>query len=85
MVLNIWTPNATKSLKPVMFWIYGGGLNGGTIFDFKYNGSYLAAHDVVLVSVNYRVGKLGFLYGGNGSTAPGNVGLYDQVMALKWV
>ncbi|CAG2174530.1 unnamed protein product, partial [Oppiella nova] len=85
LVLNIWTPNVDKPLKPVMFWIYGGSLNEGSIFKLLYNGSYLAAHDVLVVSANYRLGRLGFLYGGNGSTAPGNVGLYDQVMALKWV
>ncbi|CAG2103293.1 unnamed protein product, partial [Medioppia subpectinata] len=86
LVLNIWTPNTvqnTSEPKAVMLWLYGGGLNGGTIFG-AYNGSYLASHDVVIVTVNYRLGKYGFLYGGD-ETAPGNVGLWDQVQALKWV
>ncbi|CAG2102395.1 unnamed protein product [Medioppia subpectinata] len=83
LVLNIWTPNTT-ALKPVMFWIYGGGLTMGSIFQEWYNGSALATNDVVVVSVNYRLGPFGFLYGDR-EDAPGNVGLYDQLLALKWV
>ncbi|CAG2114429.1 unnamed protein product [Medioppia subpectinata] len=79
LVLNIWTPNVDNSnnnqqktgLKAVMFWIYGGAL-------------MLATNYVVVVTVNYRVGPLGFLYGGD-ETAPGNAGFYDQLLALKWV
>ncbi|CAG2100640.1 unnamed protein product [Medioppia subpectinata] len=88
LVLNIWTPtlptdNTTnQSLKPVMFWIYGGALSIGTID--LYNGGPLAAHDVVFVAPNYRLGYFGFLYG-NREDAPGNVGFYDQLLALKWV
>ncbi|CAG2120092.1 unnamed protein product, partial [Medioppia subpectinata] len=62
LVLNIWTTNTT-ALKPVMFWIYGGGLNSGSIFMEIYNGTALATKDVVVVSVNYRLGPFGFLYG----------------------
>ncbi|CAG2100776.1 unnamed protein product [Medioppia subpectinata] len=90
LVLNIWTPtiidttdNTTnQSLKPVMFWIYGGGNSFGNIDQF--NGSALAAHDMVFVAPNYRVGQFGFLYGDR-EDAPGNVGLWDQLLALKWV
>ena len=57
---------------------------GGTINTPMYNGSVLATHDVVLVTTNYRVGAMGFLYGDD-ETAPGNVGLFDQVLALQWV
>ena len=67
-----------------MFWIYGGGLSSGSIFQSVYNGSVLATHDIVFVSVNYRLGPLGFLYGGEES-APGNVGFFDQLLGLKWV
>ncbi|CAG2182327.1 unnamed protein product, partial [Oppiella nova] len=91
LVLNIWTPNVennTRSealpLKPVMFYIHGGGLLWGSIFNPIYNGSVLAIHDVLLVSTNYRLGSFGFLYGEEVS-APGNVGLFDQLLALKWV
>ncbi|CAG2105294.1 unnamed protein product [Medioppia subpectinata] len=83
LVLNIWTTNTT-ALKPVMFWIHGGGLNIGTIFQTWFNGSVLATNDVVVVSVNYRLGQFGFLYGDR-EDAPGNVGFYDQLLALKWV
>ena len=86
LYLNIWSPKKEKqiALKPVMFWIYGGGDVFGSIFQSWYNGSVLATQNVILVSVNYRIGWFGFLYGGEES-APGNVGLYDQVLALKWV
>ena len=87
LFLNIWTQSSNSNssqLKPVMFWIYGGGLSIGSIFQSIYNGSIYASQDVVFVSTNYRLGHLGFTYGGD-STAPGNVGFYDQVLALKWV
>ncbi|CAG2102998.1 unnamed protein product [Medioppia subpectinata] len=94
LVLNIWTPNVGNSsdsklkgkgsLKPVMFSIHIGGLKSGSIFRDFYNGSVLATNHVVVVSANYRVGPLGFLYGAD-ETAPGNAGLYDQLLALKWV
>ena len=84
--LNIWSPKSENQthLKPVMFWIYGGAGAFGSIFQPWYNGSVLATNEVIVVSVNYRVGMFGFLYGGEES-APGNTGLYDQVLALKWV
>ncbi|CAG2111165.1 unnamed protein product, partial [Medioppia subpectinata] len=90
LVLNVWTPTARTgdrqkaALKPVMFWIYGGGFAIGSIFQHQYNASLLAAHDVVVVSVNYRLGPFGWLYGDR-EDAPGNVGFYDQLLALKWV
>jgi carboxylesterase type B len=94
LVLNIWTTNVVNttdnnssivSLKPVMFWIYGGGLNFGSIYQIPpYNGSALAAHEVVLVAANYRLGPFGFLYGDR-DDCPGNQGFYDQLLALKWV
>ncbi|CAG2113156.1 unnamed protein product, partial [Medioppia subpectinata] len=83
LVLNIWTTNTT-ALKPVMFWIYGGGLAAGSIYQPEYNGSALATNDVVVVSVNYRLGPFGFLYGDR-EDAPGNVGFYDQLLGMKWV
>jgi len=83
LVLNIYSPKPDpQNLKAVMFWIYGGGFQGGSING--YNGGALAANDVVFVAANYRLGPFGFLYGGEES-APGNVGLFDQSLALKWV
>ncbi|XP_064471428.1 acetylcholinesterase-1-like [Ornithodoros turicata] len=86
--LNIWAPscNQTKCpLKPVLIFIYGGGFNiGSTDWEF-YDGRMLAAYgDVVMASMNYRLGPLGFLNAGN-DEAPGNMGLFDQNMALKWI
>jgi len=69
----------------VQVWIYGGGFYSGTSTLELYDGEYLAAkNDVVLVSMQYRVGPLGFLSLGN-EEAPGNVGLLDQQLALRWV
>ena len=65
-----------------MVWFYGGGLQSGSIWEGFYNALPIATLDVVVVSVNYRVGPMGFLYGGS-DDAPGNVGLYNQLLALK--
>ena len=87
LYLNVWS-EATNSvllnstLRPVMFWIHGGGFHSGS--GVETNGQVLATHGVVIVSVNYRLGPFGFLYGAEDS-APGNVGLFDQNLALKWV
>ncbi|CAG2123280.1 unnamed protein product, partial [Medioppia subpectinata] len=89
LVLNIWTPNAGNNntnksqLKPIMFHIHGGGLASGSIFEQYLSTNVLATRDVVFVSTAYRLGQLGFLYGDR-EDAPGNVGLYDQLLALKW-
>ena len=67
-----------------MFFIHGGSLEHGTAFFSLYNGKVLSTYDVVVVVINYRLGKFGFLYGGDDS-APGNAGIYDQLLALHWV
>ncbi|CAG2114452.1 unnamed protein product, partial [Medioppia subpectinata] len=85
LYVNIWAPhNTTGALKPVMYWIYGGGLGSGSIFSGANDGKALVANDVVVASVNYRLRTFGFLYGGPDSDAPGNMGFYDQVLGLKW-
>jgi len=79
--LNIWTPGLDDKKRPVLFWIHGGSLLGGSNADF--NGQPMSARgDVVVIAINYRLGAFGFLYV-PGITA--NVGLLDQVAALKWV
>uniref|UniRef100_V5GK39 Carboxylic ester hydrolase n=1 Tax=Ixodes ricinus TaxID=34613 RepID=V5GK39_IXORI len=82
--LNVWMPqNAQKS--NVLVWIHGGGFNFGTASYDIYTGSVLAAKTgFVVVSINYRIGMLGFL-NANSPDAPGNQGLLDQNLALKWV
>ncbi|MBY8987236.1 MAG: carboxylesterase/lipase family protein [Candidatus Lokiarchaeota archaeon] len=81
--LNIWTPNADNKKRPVMFWIHGGAFIMGGGVDPMYDGSTLAKRgDVVVVTINYRLGALGYLYL-PGVTA--NAGQLDQISALKWV
>jgi len=82
LTLNIWTPNADNRKRPVLFWIHGGGFTTGSGPIGTFRQKLTARGDVVLVSINYRLGVLGFLYV-PGKTA--NVGLLDQVEALKWV
>ncbi|KAJ5960246.1 uncharacterized protein N7479_007396 [Penicillium vulpinum] len=92
LFLNVWTPYLPKSnkvrksyLKPVMLWIHGGAFIGGTGSDPTFDGSNLASRgDVVVVTINYRVGTLGFLALDDGKTN-GNYGLADQTTALEWV
>ncbi|XP_066283262.1 fatty acyl-CoA hydrolase precursor, medium chain-like [Branchiostoma lanceolatum] len=82
--LNVYTHEINNSYGlPVMVWIYGGGLTTGS--SLIYPGEAFAAHNnVVLVTINYRLGALGFLPTRD-EDAPGNFGLLDQVKALEWV
>jgi para-nitrobenzyl esterase len=83
--LNVFTPSPDDGARPVMVWIHGGGFSLGSASLPVYDGSHLAvAHDVVVVTVNYRVGALGFLLLDDPSTVA-NPGLLDQVAALRWV
>jgi para-nitrobenzyl esterase len=90
--LNVFTPAINDSQKrPVMFWLHGGGfVNGNGIEQDGYNGESLARKgDIVCVSVNHRLGPLGFTnlagVGGDKFAASGNVGMLDLVAALEWV
>ena len=87
LYLNVFQPTAHKTNRTVMFWIHGGTFTTGTIFSMAYDGAYLAQlGDVIVVTVNYRMGPFGFLYSDDESSgSPGNQGLYDQILALKWV
>lgn len=84
LTLNIWTQNLKDEKRPVMFWIHGGGFitgNGASL-----DGSRLVLRgDVVVVSINYRLGYLGFLYMPDMPDTTANAGLLDMVAALKWV
>ncbi|XP_064471266.1 acetylcholinesterase-1-like isoform X1 [Ornithodoros turicata] len=92
LYLNIWTPRRDCSIvgscsKPlsVLVYIYGGGFSWGTSALLLYDGLEFASRaNMVFVSFNYRVGILGFL-NASSQEAPGNMGLYDQVEALRWV
>jgi para-nitrobenzyl esterase len=82
LTLNVWAPTGAKNL-PVMVWIHGGGFDQGSAALPLFNGAALAHRGVVLVSFNYRLGRLGFFpYPG---LADANFGLLDQIAALKWV
>ena len=90
--LNVFTPALKDGKKrPVMFWIHGGGYtNGNAIEHDGYNGENLArSGDVVFVSINHRLGPLGYCnlagVGGEKYSASGNVGQLDIVAALEWV
>ncbi len=87
--LNVWVPDG-EGTKPVVVWIYGGGFENGSGAPPDTNGEALARHlDAIVVAPNYRVGALGFAHlsdlGGTDWAGCSNVGLQDQVAALRWV
>lgn len=87
--LNIWTPENAKD-APVFVWIHGGSLTSGSGADPVYDGSALARRGIVVVTINYRLGMLGYLaHPALSAEAPdhvsGNYGLLDQIAALEWV
>ncbi|MEE6490688.1 hypothetical protein FKM82_015956 [Ascaphus truei] len=84
--LNVWVPSAKPKSVSVMVFIHGGGFISGTTSLDIYDGSILAySEEVIVVSMNYRVGALGFLALPGNKDAPGNAGLFDQRLALQWV
>ncbi len=84
LALNIWTPAADTEKRPVLVWIHGGAFSSGSGSIPWYSGERFAANgDVVVVSINYRLGALGFLC--LPGVSPGNLGLRDQVAALGFV
>jgi para-nitrobenzyl esterase len=89
LYLNIWKPEQAKSV-PVMVWIHGGAFSTGNPASGLYDGAELARRGVIVVSVNYRLGILGFLAHPELSQesalhVSGNYGLLDQLEALRWV
>jgi para-nitrobenzyl esterase len=91
LYLNVWTPaKSTGDRMPVLVWIYGGGFSFGSTSTPTHNGEHLARKGVVLVSINYRVGPLGFLAhpelsAESSRKVSGNYGLLDLVAGLRWV
>ena len=88
--LNVWTPGVDNERRPVLFWIHGGGFTAGSGSSPVYSGRTLSRRgNVVVVTINYRLGLLGFLnlseVTGSRIPATGNEGLLDQVAALQWV
>lgn len=89
LTLNVFAPSGAKN-APVMFWIHGGGYVNGSGTAALYDGAALARQGVVVVTINYRLGRFGFFAhpaltadAGQGDVA--NYGLMDMVAALKWV
>ncbi len=90
LTLNVWTPGADGERRPVLVWIHGGGFSIGAGSQSLYDGAALARRgNVVVVTINYRLGMLGFLnlaeITGGRIPASGNEGLLDQIAALEWV
>ncbi|XP_053246416.1 cholinesterase [Podarcis raffonei] len=86
LYLNVWVPSPKPKNATVMVWIYGGGFQTGTSSLNVYDGRFLARVErVIVVSMNYRLGALGFLALPGNEDAPGNAGLFDQRLALQWV
>lgn len=69
---------------PVLVWFYGGGFHEGKPDFDNHSPEHLLDEDLIVVSFNYRVSIFGFL-STNDSVAPGNIGLKDQIFALKWI
>lgn len=90
LTLNIWTPDGAKAV-PVFVWIHGGALVGGYSHERMYDGARMAARGgAIIVSINYRLGILGYLaHPELSKESPdgisGNYGLLDQIAALQWV
>nr|AHJ25667.1 acetylcholinesterase type-2 [Sogatella furcifera] len=104
LYLNIWVPhrlrirhranseeNKSRTPVPVLIWIYGGGYMSGTATLDVYDADMVAAtSDVIVASMQYRVGAFGFLYLAQdlprgSEEAPGNMGLWDQALAIRWL
>ena len=90
LFLNIWSPGADDRRRPVLFWIHGGAFTMGSGSTPWYDGTAFATNgDVVVVTINYRLGALGFLHladiDGKDMDLSSNCGLLDQVAALEWV
>jgi para-nitrobenzyl esterase len=91
LYLNIWTPTKhPRERLPVIVWIYGGGYINGSAAMPLYWGDRLAHKGVIVVSIAYRLGPLGFLAHGELTResphhSSGNYGLMDQIAALQWV
>ena len=92
LYLNVWTPASgkTDAKLPVAFWIHGGAFMGGFGYEKEFDGEAFARRGVVLVTINYRLGLLGFmahpaLSKESEHGVSGNYGLLDQIAALDWV
>ncbi|XP_049779940.1 cholinesterase-like [Schistocerca cancellata] len=86
LYLNVYVPGVPQEGAdlPVMLWVYGGGFTVGSGSNEEYGPDFLVSYDVILVTINYRLGALGFLSTGD-QVVPGNAGVKDQQLAMSWV
>ncbi|KAK0072920.1 hypothetical protein PV325_010529, partial [Microctonus aethiopoides] len=85
LYLNVYTTKLIETIpRAVMVYIHGGSFICGSGEDVMFGPDYLIEREIVLVTINYRVGIFGFL-NVDDEEAPGNQGLKDQVLALKWI
>jgi len=90
LYLNVWTAAEPDESRPVMVWLHGGALTRGSGAIDTYDGASLAQKDVILVTINYRLGVFGYfahpeLVAESPRFSAGNYGILDQIQALKWV
>ncbi|HDZ10146.1 carboxylesterase/lipase family protein [Pseudohongiella sp.] len=90
LYLNVWTAAEPEEARPVMVWLHGGALTRGSGAIDTYDGSSLAQKDVVVVTINYRLGVFGYfahpeLVAESAEFSAGNYGILDQIQALEWV
>ena len=86
LFVNVYTPAADDARRPVLFWIHGGGyiVGSGRVYD---GAAFVREHDLVVVTINYRMGAPGFMHVGHLDPALGtsvNNGVLDQICALEW-
>lgn len=91
LYLNVWRPKSTQTNLPVLFWIHGGSNLRGAASELVYNGAHFARNaNAIVVSVNYRIGSLGWLYNralhdGDALDDSGNFIALDLIKGLEWV
>ena len=88
LYLNIWTPATTQEEKlPVLLWIHGGAYTGGYGHEIEFDGAKFCSRKVILVTINYRLGVMGFLSHPwlQEENERGNFGIYDQIAAIQFI
>lgn len=90
LYLNIWRPNNDKKDLPILVYIHGGSLTGGSGASFDIRGEEMAKKDVIMITIQYRLGVFGYfahpeLQEESANHTTGNYGLLDQIKALEWV
>ena len=90
LYLNIWRPNNDKTNLPILVFIHGGSLTTGSSAYSDYNGEEMAKKDVIMITIQYRLGVFGYfahqeLIDESENNTTGNYGLLDQIKALEWI